>query len=228
MEKAKKMLKTNIEKVFQQYGYRIKEIDGGCFPSKLLIFNNYITLAGQPSVFSYMGRRRNQKKEENYWMLRHTDFLVRVKGEVLTEKDKEKLKEAYQNILRIEMKENFLRIPYTTKRYDEKAVVKSRYSEQEINYSPFVLDIVLPEEVNVEYLSEMYEGFFEDELFSGKYHSFMEVHFKEKIKEKDLALVYQMVRELIGLLNRYITEEFERDKDKEEYRYRRDWDLKTI
>ena len=99
-----------MEKVFQRYGYRIKEIDSGCFPSKLLIFNNYITLAGQPSVFSYMGRRRSQKKEENYWILRHTDFLIRVKGEDFTEKKKENLRKAYQNILRIEMKEGFLRI----------------------------------------------------------------------------------------------------------------------
>lgn len=56
----------------------------------------------------------------------------------------------------------------------------------------------------------------------------MEVHFEEKIKEKDLAFVYQMVGELISLLNRYTAEEFERDKDKEEYRYRRDWDPKNI
>lgn len=180
MKKVEKILKMEMEKVFQRYGYRIKEIDSGCFPSKLLIFNNYITLAGQPSVFSYMGKRRSQKKEENYWILRHTDFLIRVKGEDFTEKKKENLRKAYQNILRIEMKEGFLRIPYTAKKYDEKAVIKSRYSEREINYSPFIVDIVLPEEVTVEHLSEMYEKFFEDELFSGKYHSFMEVHFEEK------------------------------------------------
>ena len=228
MKKVEKILKMEMEKVFQRYGYRIKEIDSGCFPSKLLIFNNYITLAGQPSVFSYMGKRRSQKKEENYWILRHTDFLIRVKGEDFTEKKKENLRKAYQNILRIEMKEGFLRIPYTAKKYDEKAVIKSRYSEREINYSPFIVDIVLPEEVTVEHLSEMYERFFEDELFSGKYHSFMEVHFEEKIKEKDLAFVYQMVGELISRLNRYTAEEFKRDKDKEEYRYRGDWDLKNI
>lgn len=80
----------------------------------------------------------------------------------------------------------------------------------------------------MKHLSEMYESFFEDELFSGKYHSFMEVHFEEKIKEKDLAFVYQMVGELISRLNRYTAEEFKRDKDKEEYRYRGDWDLKNI
>ena len=57
MKKVEKILKMEMEKVFQRYGYRIKEIDSGCFPSKLLIFNNYITLAGQPSVFSYMGKR---------------------------------------------------------------------------------------------------------------------------------------------------------------------------
>lgn len=107
-------------------------------------------------------------------------------------------------------------------------MIKSRYSEREINYSPFIVDIVLPEEVTVEHLSEMYEKFFEDELFSGKYHSFMEVHFEEKIKEKDLAFVYQMVGELINLLNRYTAKEFKRDKDKEEYRYRGDWDPKNI
>ena len=56
MKKVEKILKMEMEKVFQRYGYRIKEIDSGCFPSKLLIFNNYITLAGQPSVFSYMGK----------------------------------------------------------------------------------------------------------------------------------------------------------------------------
>ena len=196
MKKVEKILKMEMEKVFQRYGYRIKEIDSGCFPSKLLIFNNYITLAGQPSVFSYMGKRRSQKKEENYWILRHTDFLIRVKGEDFTEKKKENLRKAYQNILRIEMKEGFLRIPYTAKKYDEKAVIKSRYSEREINYSPFIVDIVLPEEVTVEHLSEMYEKFFEDELFSGKYHSFMEVHFEEKIKEK-----YQASRQItIGSL----------------------------
>lgn len=111
MKKVEKILKMEMEKVFQRYGYRIKEIDSGCFPSKLLIFNNYITLAGQPSVFSYMGKRRSQKKEENYWILRHTDFLIRVKGEDFTEKKKENLRKAYQNILRIEMKEGFLRIP---------------------------------------------------------------------------------------------------------------------
>ena len=80
----------------------------------------------------------------------------------------------------------------------------------------------------MEHLSEMYERFFEDELFSGKYHSFMEVHFEKKVKEKDLAFVYQMVEDLISLLNRYTTEEFERGKDKDEYRYRRDWDPKNI
>jgi len=100
--------------------------------------------------------------------------------------------------------------------------------QYEDNYSPFIVDIVLPEEVTVKHLSEMYERFFEDELFSGKYHSFMEVHFEEKIKEKDLAFVYQMVGELISRLNRYTAEEFKRDKDKEEYRYRGDWDLKNI
>ena len=189
MKKVEKILKMEMEKVFQRYGYRIKEIDSGCFPSKLLIFNNYITLAGQPSVFSYMGKRRSQKKEENYWILRHTDFLIRIKGEDFTDKEKENLRKAYQNILRIEMKEGFLRIPYTAKKYDEKAVIKSRYSEREINYSPFIVDIVLPEEVTVDHLSEMYERFFEDELFSGKYHSFMEVHFEEKIKEKQEEMV---------------------------------------
>lgn len=51
----------------------------------------------------------------------------------------------------------------------------------------------------MEHLSEMYERFFEDELFSGKYHSFMEVHFEEKRKEKDLAFLYQMVGELVFL-----------------------------
>ena len=105
------------------------------------------------------------------------------------------------------MKEGFLRIPYTAKKYDEKAVIKSRYSEREINYSPFIVDIVLPEEVTVEHLSEMYEKF---------------------LKEKDLAFVYQMVGELISLLNRYTAKEFKRDKDKEEYRYRGDWDSKNI
>ena len=51
---------------------------------------------------------------------------------------------------------------------------------------------------------------------------------EEKIKEKDLAFVYQMVGELISLLNRYTAKEFKRDKDKEEYRYRGDWDSKNI
>ena len=39
MKKVEKILKMEMEKVFQRYGYRIKEIDSGCFPSKLLIYS---------------------------------------------------------------------------------------------------------------------------------------------------------------------------------------------
>lgn len=233
-------LQKQIRKTFKKYKYSPKSIEGQLVPENVKPFYAYDLFAGRDvMLYSYRPLENDGKISENNKYnnkLRQIqscfDNEVKKKAEELgeqpegskldeiIEKYKEKIQIEYLNTINEELDNGVIRIPYEYEVFEKTALVKSKYFDDKINYSPKILKIHKFKTISAEQLS----SYFTDAYTKPLCCYIATVYIGRKIEKDDILYIYDMVEEVFAIINDFRIEEFKKKKNSKKYQHRQDFD----
>lgn len=216
--------KKEIKQIFKLYGYKPISIEGSWVPCDFMMFRCWLKFVGRDIHLSYsrdiISPKKFQRHSELWSLLFETDMDDGSK-ESLPDSYREKLTTAYKEAIAEEWKYGLVRIVLLPYRLDEEAKVKSHYSDMLINYSPVISNVAKP--VTETILDSMAELFTEAHI-TGMPCRLLDVYLGQDVKETEIPRIYDMMAEVIDVLNKQQINEFQENKDEEKYQHRDDFD----